>query len=210
MLLHRIHLDLRSREVRRDLADPYEMHATLCRAFSSVDQKCPAGTFLWRLEPESSASGAARVLVQSHICPDWSRIEVQGWLAEQPEAGIDLQAKLALSSLGVGRRFRYRLRANPCVCKDGKRVGLLGLEDQRNWIARKGILHGFKPCTVHSSQEKMLSGHQHNGNPIRVFSALFDGVLVVEEPEKFVGAIRSGIGHGKAVGLGLLSVAPSQ
>ena len=210
MLLHRIHLDLRCREVRRDLADPYEMHATLCRAFTSDGQKCPPGTFLWRLEPEASPAGAARVLVQSLTSPDWSRIGVPGWLSEQPEAGIDLQAKLALASLVIGRRFRYRLRANPSICRDGKRTGLLGLEDQRNWIARKGLLHGFKPDTVHASQEKMLSGHQHNGNPIRVFSALFDGVLVVEDPEKFVGAIRSGIGHGKAVGLGLLSVAPTQ
>ena len=139
MLLHRIHLDLRCREVRRDLADPYEMHATLCRAFASVGQKCPPGTFLWRLEPEASPSGAARVLVQSLTSPDWSRIGVEGWLAEQPEAGIDLQAKLALASLVIGRRFRYRIRGNPCVCKDGKRTGLLGSEDQRNWIARMEI-----------------------------------------------------------------------
>lgn len=210
MLLHRIHLDLRCREVRRDLADPYEMHSTLCRVFVSAEKKCPPGTFLWRLEPEVSPAGAARILVQSSTRPDWARIGISGWLAEQPEAGIDLQTKLALTSLGIDRRFRYRIRANPSVCRDGKRIGLFRLDDQRNWITRKGSLHGFKLDTVHVSQEKMLSSHQHNGNPIRVFSALFDGVLVIEDPEKFVGAVRSGIGHGKAVGLGLLSVAPTQ
>jgi CRISPR system Cascade subunit CasE len=78
MLLHRLHLDLHCREVRRDLADPYQMHATLCRGFVPDDQKCPPGTFLWRLEPEAGPSGAARVLVQSHTSPDWSRIEIQG------------------------------------------------------------------------------------------------------------------------------------
>jgi len=165
MLLHRLHLDLHCREVRRDLADPYQMHATLCRAFVPDDQKCPPGTFLWRLEPEASPSGAARVLVQGHTSPDWSRIAIQGWLAEQPAPGIDLHTKLSLAGLAASRRFRYRLRANPSVCRDGKRVGLLGLEDQRNWITRKGLLHGFKPETFHSSQEKMLSARQHNGNP---------------------------------------------
>jgi len=149
-------------------------------------------------------------LVQSDTSPDWSRIDIQSWLAEQPAPGIDLHAKLSLAGLAAGRRFRYRLRANPSVCRDGKRVGLLGLENQRNWIARKGLLHGFKPDTIHSSQERMLSGRQHNGNPVRVFSALFDGMLVVENPERFVSAIRSGIGHGKAFGLGLLSVVPAQ
>lgn len=210
MFLHRIHLDLHCREVRRDLADPYEMHATLCRAFVSDAQKCPPGTFLWRLEPEGSATGAARILVQSGTSPDWSRIGVSGWLAEEPQAGIDLLSRLAPASLAVGQRFRYRIRANPSVCRDGKRTGLLDPEGQRNWLSRKGLLHGFKPETMHVSQEKMLSGRQHNGNPIRVFSALFDGVLLVREPERFVSAIRSGIGHGKAVGLGLLSVAPAR
>ena len=107
MLLHRLHLDLHCREVRRDLADPYQMHATLCRGFVPDDQKCPPGTFLWRLEPEASPSGAARVLVQGHTSPDWSRIEIQGWLAEQPAPGIDLHAKLSLAGLAAGRRFRY-------------------------------------------------------------------------------------------------------
>ena len=41
MFLHRIHLDPRCREARRDLADPYQLHSTLCRAFSEPDCEVP-------------------------------------------------------------------------------------------------------------------------------------------------------------------------
>lgn len=64
MLLHRIHLDPRCREARRDLSDPYQLHSTLCRAFSAPDKKCPENTFLWRLEPETDSTGCPRILVQ--------------------------------------------------------------------------------------------------------------------------------------------------
>jgi CRISPR system Cascade subunit CasE len=54
----------------------------------------------------------------------------------------------------------------------------------------------------------MLRGNQHCGNPIRIFSVLYDGILTVAEPDNFRQVLATGIGHGKAMGLGLLSVAP--
>lgn len=223
MLLHRIHLNHRCREARRDLSDPYQMHSTLCRAFAMTDQKCPVGEFLWRLEPEMGAGNFPRLLVQSRSQPDWSRINLPEWLAKI-EPAIDLSERLRLDSLQVGARFRFRLRANPCVTRDHKRLGLLRLVDQEAWVARKGEIHGFAvPSVAQSgateateprfdvriSQEQMLRGRQHSGNGIRVFAVLFDGLLTVTYPEKFISALQTGIGHAKAMGLGLLSVVPT-
>ena len=222
MLLHRIHLNLRSREARRDLADPYQLHATLCRAFCTPAQKCPEGEFLWRLEPESGIAGSPRILVQSRSLADWTRIDTEGWLAKADPA-IALYERLALDSLEAGKRFRFRLRANPCVTRNGKRLGLLKLEEQEAWIKRKGEQHGFwlprltafdfaEPSSqrpdVRISHEKMLGGRQHSGNGIRLYSVLYEGRLAVTEPESFKKALASGVGHGKVMGLGLLSVAP--
>lgn len=223
MFLHRIHLDPRCREARRDLSDPYQLHSTLCRAFCKPDVKCPEGEFLWRLERETDAVGHPRILVQSRTMPTWAGIGVQGWLAETDPA-IDLKERLKLGSLTLGQRFRFRLRANPCVKRDGKRLGLLQLEDQERWIARKGDQHGFslpkltasnlpehtlERIDVRVSQEQMLGGKQRTGNGIRIFSALYDGVLAVTDPDKFKSALQIGIGHGKVMGLGLLSVIPT-
>jgi CRISPR system Cascade subunit CasE len=220
MFLHRIHLNLRCREARRDLADPYQLHSTLCRAFSPPDRKCLEGEFLWRLEPEIDSLGP-RILVQSRAKPDWGGISGPGWLAKA-DPSIDLVERLKLYSLQSGQRFRFRLRANPCVKRNGKRLGLLRLEEQEAWIERKGRQHGFslsQPATFDSpessrelidvqvSQEQMFRGRQHTGNEIRIYSVLYDGFLSVTEPERFREALQTGIGHGKAMGLGLLSVA---
>jgi len=222
MFLHRIHLDPRCREARRDLADPYQLHSTLCRAFSKPDTKCTESEFLWRLEPETDSSGCPRILVQSRTSPDWTGIGVKGWLA-MADPAVDLKDRLKLDSLKAGQRFRFRLRANPCVTRNGKRLGLLRLEEQEAWIVRKGEQHGFslpllasfdlsettqKRIDVRISQEQMLRGNQHSGNPVRIYSVLYDGIVMVTAPDIFRTALRTGIGHGKVMGLGLLSVAP--
>ncbi len=221
MFLSRIHLDLRCKDARRDLANPYQLHSTLCRAFSPPETKCPQGVFLWRLEPEVDSSGKPRILVQSRNLPDWNGITVKGWLADA-DAAINLPERLKLDSLRVGRRFRFRLRANPCVTRNGKRLGLLKTEDQERWLLRKGEQHGFSLPTllafdsksdderidVRISQENMLRDKQHTDNKIHIFSVLYDGILSVTEPVSFRATLQSGIGHGKTMGLGLLSIVP--
>jgi CRISPR system Cascade subunit CasE len=232
MFLHRIHLNLRCKEVRRDLADPYELHSTLCRAFSETDRKCPEGEFLWRLEPETNPDGCPRVLAQSRSLPDWSRIGIQGWLAQAPDPSIDLIERLKLNSLRPGQKYRFRIRANPSVCRQGKRLGLFSQEEQEAWLERKGRdLHGFSLARLDStpervdmriSQEQMMRGKRRNGSSVSVFSVLYDGILTVTDPVEFRLAllggskmegnlerkISMGIGHGKLMGLGLLSVVP--
>lgn len=210
MLLHKLILDLRCKEARRDVADPYEMHSTLCRAFSSSEKKCPPGTFLWRLEPESNGIGMPVIIVQSTVVPDWSRILVSDWFSEKPFPPIDIKDKLNLNpgNLSIGTRFRYRLRANPTVCRNGKRIGLYKPNEQEEWFLRQGQSKGFAPTTVHRSQEQMLTGSRRDGGTLKVFSVLYDGILKVTEPKPFIDAISSGIGHGKTMGLGLFSVFP--
>jgi len=156
------------------------------------------------------------------MIPDWTRISVKGWLAKADPA-IDLQVRLKLDSLKIGQRFRFRLRANPCVTRNGKRMGLMRLEGQEKWVSLKGEQHGFllprlasfdlaespqERVDVRISQEQMFRGSQRSGNAIKIFSVLYDGLLTVTESNKFRDALQTGIGHGKVMGLGLLSVVP--
>lgn len=222
MLLHRIHISARSREARRDLSDPYQLHATLCRAFSTPGEKCAPGSVLWRLEPETDQAGNPRVLVQSQEPANWNRIGIAMWLAAADPA-VDIINRLGLGAVQPETRFRFRLRANPCVTRNGKRLGLMRILEQQEWLAHKGSQHGFTvslngsegaerslpASSVWVSHEQMLTGRQHGGNRIRIFSVLYDGILTVTDPVAFVAGVRSGIGHGKALGLGLLSLAPT-
>jgi CRISPR system Cascade subunit CasE len=221
-VLHRIHLNPRNKDVRRDLADPYQLFSTLCRAFSPPERHLPAGELLWRLEPETDASGASRVLVLAkNAAPDWSGLLKAKWLAREPELGRDLSP--CLNSLAPGMLFRFRLRANPSVSRNRKRVGLLKAEEQEEWLIRKGReRHGFSLGETEDApyvdrrarcldirQTKMISARKHGSDQVmRVFSALFEGILRVEDAKRLSEAILSGIGHAKALGLGMLSVAP--
>ena len=45
---------------------------------------------------------------------------------------------------------------------------------------------------------------------ISFFGVLFEGMLRVDEPEKFLKSVESGIGSAKGFGFGLLSVAPAK
>jgi CRISPR system Cascade subunit CasE len=224
MLLHRIHLNPRCKEARRDLADPYQMHATLCRAFFTANVRCPPGALLWRLEPETDAAGCPRVLIQSVYEPDWSRIEPQNWLAKS-DPGKPIQ----LEAIQAGQTFQFRLRANPCRTVLGKRQGLLKERDQRLWLERKGASHGFTLTALpnadyfefaagHGSQacpdlrithDQMLIGRRHDGEQISVYSVLFEGRLTISDAERFCMALRHGIGHAKVMGLGMLSIRPA-
>lgn len=208
MYLHRIYLNLRCREARRDVSDPYEMHSTLCRAFAVGNEKCPPGAFLWRMESETSSEGYVKILLQSNSVANWSGINYKEWFAKSPDPALDLNNLLQLETLPVNKRLRFRLRANPCVSRNKKRIGLFKNEEQRDWLKRKGLAHGFEVCALQISQEQMLKGHQKGRGAISIFSVLFDGIMSVTEPSVFKETVAGGIGHGKALGLGMLSVVP--
>jgi CRISPR system Cascade subunit CasE len=164
-----------------------------------------------------------KVLIQSAIEPVWERIGIPNWLGAVPDPAVNLTVRLKLDQLQRGQRFRFRLRANPSVVKEKKRQGLLRTQDQEQWLVRKAQAHGFGIPSLESfdlldegkarpdvriTQEQMLRGKRRDGTQISVFSVLFDGILIVEDPYKFQQCLAGGIGHGKTMGLGLLSVVP--
>lgn len=231
MFLHKLILNLRNRDARRDIADPYAMHSTLCRAFVPEDNPMPPGTVLWRLETPRGQGGSPVLLVQSGTAlpPDWNGLFRMGWLLKEPAQPLNLSERLALDGLRPGAVFRFRLRANPSKCVKmnlrRKRLGLLRRPEQEQWLSRVGKEQGgfsIPECPSFSgeaessgldvgiSEEFMLTGKKRGEDVprIRIFSALFEGFLTVESPDLFRRALANGIGHGKAMGLGLLSVAP--
>lgn len=192
MFLSRLTLDPRHSAARRDLASAYELHSTLARALE------PDKSFLWRLEELT-------LLVQSSAHADWGRLE-PGYLERPSES-----KPLKLDRLAATSRHRFRLRANPTVTRDGKRHGLARLEDQLAWLERQGERHGFQllGVTVSASDRVRVRKRQSNA-PITLQAVTFDGHLEAIDPARLAAAVRSGLGHGKALGLGLLSLAPSR
>jgi CRISPR system Cascade subunit CasE len=207
MFLYEVVPDPRSRDARRDLADPYQMHATLSRAFSEPESKCAAGEFLWRQEAWVGHYGRFRLLVQSRSRAKWEHLP-HSWLERKPREGISVVDSLSPGSNLEGSLYRFRLRANPSICKNGKRIGLMKQVEYDAWLIRQGTQHGFQVLSSCPSQELLVTARQHSGNSISAFTVLFDGVLAVVDPHRFLNALSNGIGRAKALGLGLLSVHP--
>ena len=223
MYLSRLLLAPRSREARRDAADPYELHRTLARVFGGAraDNDGPNARrtqghgLLWRAEPQ--APSGPQVLVQSLAAPDWRALpegyarRVDGPTAFEP----DPQA---------GQRLRFRLVANPTVKKrtgkkNGTRVPLVharapeGSEATAgylDWLERKAEAAGVSVDlgqTVDAPFEVRTRKGGDGGHQITLFGVRFDGTLTVDDPDALAGVLRSGVGPAKGFGFGLLSLA---
>lgn len=214
MYLSKLTLNPRHPLARRDLANPYELHSTLEWVFEG----CPDERLLWRVE-RSRWSVAPVVLVQSRNAPPWERLamrdEYQGYFLREAE----WKPYTLPDRLVAGQVLRFRLEANPTVTRDGKRHGLVRPEQQIEWLERQGARHGFRvlytelpegrlpSCRV-SAVERRRFRKRQTGQLIVLLAVTYDGYLQVTDPAALRQAIACGLGHGKGLGLGLLSVAP--
>ena len=217
MYLSRLILNPRSRRVQREIGEPYQMHRSLMRAFAD-DLAEGDERVLYRLE-QPARGGALSLLVQSWTLPDWS------WLAEPGGRGYLLpvgEPNPAVKSfdpkLAPGQVLAFRLRANPTVKRtvEGKkkRLALYAEGAQIEWLQRKAEQGGFRVLSARSTNEPDAGGWagwqegRHGGrHKLKLFAVRFDGTLQVADPGRLREAVRRGIGSGKGLGFGLLSLA---
>lgn len=204
MFLSKLTLDTRHPQARRDLGDAYEMHRTLSRPFVA-DGRTPPARFLWRLERSADCRPASIVLVQSAQPANWPALDtVPGYAPDiQGNKVVDLEKLIQPNA-----RYRFRLLANPTVTRAGKRYGLLREDEQLAWLARQGERYGFavQGC-IRDASERLAARQGKRGNHVILDTALFEGILIARLPERLRQGICNGVGHGKALGLGMLSLA---
>lgn len=191
MFLSKLTLNVSSREVRRDVGNPYELHRTLSRVLEGQD-----GRVLWRLE--TPTHGAPFVLVQSPAVPDW---EVLGGRYLR-----SAEIKVFTPLFKAERGLYFRLRANPVVTREGKRSGLPD-EEKVGWLTRKAELGGFKLLGGRVLETGFVKARR-KGATVMLSVATFEGALSVVDEVRFREVLEQGIGPAKAFGMGLLSVAP--
>jgi CRISPR system Cascade subunit CasE len=215
MYLSRLILNPRNRRVQKEIADRYQLHRSIMRAFAD-DLDTTEERVLFRVE-EQHRGGDLSLLVQSLTMPDWT------WLAEPDARGYLLPVsrpnpavKPFDLSLASGQKLAFRLRANPTARRrlsDGsrKRIGLCLQEEQLDWLERKAERGGFRVLSVRTGQELEVHGWvRRNGTTHRLtlLSVQFEGLLQVEDPDQVQETVRQGIGSAKSFGFGLLSLAP--
>lgn len=198
MYLSHLELNTRVKEVRRDIANLYDMHSTLKRAFSDNER------FLWRME--NRQGGYPVVLVQSIHKPSWGEILVDGYFVSHKFKEYYIN-----DCIRQGRCLRFRIEANPTVKRENKRRALLTPEEQIKWFSGKAKTYGFNIQSLTIEKPRLASMvKRKTGDIIQIHSVLFEGVLEVVDKEGFLTALKSGIGPAKGFGFGLLSVAGSE
>jgi CRISPR system Cascade subunit CasE len=235
LYLSRLILNVPDRRARQDLSDVHQLHRTILGAFPEAHDSDTARQhfgILFRAEPMPDQPLLARILVQSSHEPNWSHLPL-GYLAPAPDdRGNPAVRPLdgEYERLVPGMMLRFRLRANPTqrIGKNnqqqdekwrGKRVELRREEDQLMWIGRKAEQGGFRLLSIAtrpdladvriSPQAKVVGVRSKEPTrPRMTFGAtLFEGLLQVQDVERFRQTLITGVGSGKAYGFGLLSIA---
>lgn len=229
MYLSRLILNPRSRQVQHELADPYELHRTISRAF-------PDGVFKAERTEDNATNILFRVdlhprtriptlLVQSRQQPIWGFLstEKKDYLLGENDLPLDVEnpaVKEMNLQLHEGQTLAFRLRANPTVKKDregkkqGRRVGLIREEDQQKWLEGKLESAGAALVSVNIVNEQFTRGklfvEKEKEKRMNFLSVQFEGVLQVKNPDEFASTIFTGFGSAKGLGFGLLSLARAQ
>ncbi len=202
MFLSKLELNPRCRQVQAELRDPYQMHRTISRAFGDGDEAYKDARCMFRVDASNDGRTVC-ALVQSKLQPDWSKRAVPSdYLVAEP------RVKEFVPSVSAGQRLGFRLRANPAVKRDGKRIGIYDESERLAWLARKGAISGFRVLEARVESDGKQVGKTAKGCDVVLSAAVFNGVLEVTDAEVFASALQSGIGSAKGFGFGLLSVAP--
>ncbi len=156
LYLSRIKLNPSSRQVIKEVSQPYEMHRTVMRAFPEMAEGLEtkarnAYGVLFRAENKDYRD-PIQLYVQSLLEPDWRFLDGLSDYLYQPSGGVSYSHKDVMplyQRIQEGQVFFFRLRANPTrrIGKGddpmkGQRVELRREEDQLDWLMRKGTRGG--------------------------------------------------------------------
>lgn len=222
MYLSQVVLNPRHRETYRLLADIYAQHRFVMSAFpdkgetaGNSDGGRSDSKVLYRID--TAPEGCISFLVQSAQNPDWKKT---GTL----HAGVicKMDTKQDARAFEAGTRMRFRLRANPTVCRvnrdakgarNPKREGIFQESEQLGWLVRAAERGGFAVnldavlATPRGKREGYKPAQQDaKAHKVTCYAVDFDGTLIVTDQDRFVETLHVGMGRGRAWGCGLLSV----
>ncbi|BCB82957.1 type I-E CRISPR-associated protein Cas6/Cse3/CasE [Phytohabitans suffuscus] len=222
MFLTRFQINPARRNARKLLSSPHAMHAAVRAAFPDADDYERAATrTLWRLDTPTTAT--VHLYIVSPGRPDLTHlIEQVGWPTSD-QAWVTRDYDGLLDSLRQGQEWAFRLTANPthsgrktAEAKETQRFGYLREPEQVGWLTSRAEKHGFAVATQQDGRpnlrlhRRQTQSFKRGMGSVTLTTATYDGILRVTDAQAFRRTLVSGIGHAKAYGCGLLTLAPAQ
>ncbi|OWV05222.1 MULTISPECIES: type I-E CRISPR-associated protein Cas6/Cse3/CasE [Micromonospora] len=220
MYLTRFRINVARRGARKLLSSPHAMHGAVRAAFAAPEDHEHAGSrTLWRLD--TPATSTVHLYIVSPGRPDLTHlVEQAGW--PTTEAWVTRDYDGLLQSLRPGQQWAFRLTANPthsgrktADAKETQRFGYLREEEQIGWLTSRADRHGFAIAPQHDGlpnlrlHRRQAQTFKRGMGTVTLTTVTYDGILQVTDADAIRRAMTSGIGHAKAYGCGLLTLAPA-
>lgn len=197
------------------LSSPQMVHAAVMASFNSFEGESP-GRVLWRIDCIGSAT---YLLIQSSIRPDVHHIVDLYGRPDTGQQGESLDYDPFLSRIENGRKYRFRLVANPvhsvttAGSKRGKVTAHVTVEQQLSWLVDRSETNGF---TLRSNESDVTADvvsrevikFRREGKTITLSRATFEGVMTVTDADSLRMMMMNGIGRAKSYGCGLFTIIP--
>ncbi|MFF4810988.1 type I-E CRISPR-associated protein Cas6/Cse3/CasE [Micromonospora chersina] len=221
MYLTRFQINPARRGARKLLGSPQAMHAAVRAAFAAPEDHERDGVrTLWRLDAPSPTT--VHLYITSPGRPDLTHlVEQAGWPTTDTWVTRDYDGLLA--SLSDGQEWAFRLTANPAHsgrktadAKETQRFGRLREEEQVSWLISRAAERGFVVSTQSDGRPNLRLHHRQTltfrrgMDNVTLTTVTYDGILQVVDAAAFRRTLCRGIGHAKAYGCGLLTLAPAR
>jgi CRISPR system Cascade subunit CasE len=221
MFLTRFQLNPARREARKLLSSPQTMHAAVRAGFCDPAGYERSGSrTVWRLDTPATAT--VLLYLVSPGRPDLTHlVEQAGWPKTATWDTRDYDPLLA--SLRPGQRWAFRLTANPvhsgrktADAKETQRFGYLREGEQEDWLLRRADRCGFTVTAQRDGRpnlrlhRRQMQSFKRGAHAVTLTTVTYDGILEVTDGDALRTALTSGIGHAKAYGCGLLTLAPAE
>lgn len=221
MYLTRFQINPSRRGARKLLASPQALHAAVLAGFADPRDHTRDDTrTLWRLD--NNTNNQVMLYILSPGRPDLTHlVEQAGWPTTHTWQSRPYRA--LLDALDKGQRWAFRLTANPArnvrltdTAIETRRVGAVTVAHQTQWLVDRAERHGFTVDRQPDGQLNLIVHRRHtltftrnrSQPPVTVVTATYDGVLTVEDPPQLRQTLTRGLGHARAYGCGLLTLAP--
>ena len=206
MYLSRIQLNPENRHTMVALANPQKIHGAVETAFPGEKKRR-----LWRIDVLNSQP---YLLVCSEDQPDFTNLAEQYGYPDMPWEIRKYDS--FLERISAGSEWQFRLTANPVAAKKqsgisrGKKMAHVTADQQEAWLLERAELHGF---SLHPGAYQVTNSIWYQfakngvGNRVTLHAVTFEGRLQVTDPYAFRQTLIQGLGHGKAYGMGMLTIA---
>lgn len=123
---------------------------------------------------------------------------------KEPLGGTHLVRTREVNKTFEGKHS-YHTQINPTKKVQGKIIALTSEEDIKAWWTRKALSAGFsvESCILNDISTKKFRKKGVQGTLV---SATLSGTLSIMDPAAFQETLVSGVGRGKAMGMGLLEI----